>query len=227
MRTAQLAVAGELVGSITHDLRQPITALLVNIEVAMELLRRGAPDVPTAVEALHDAGADAQILRDSVQVLQDLVARRQPSRVSVALASVVEDVVRLLRTEAITQGVAMDVGRLPLLPPISADPTMIREALLSLLLDALENCAHDDDVARIRIDATTAEGSRVELTVSHRRRAGQTVEDAWGLAVVRSVVEAHGASMLVDVKPTSHVVVTTAWPILHGDVMSQDGGIQS
>src|SRR5262245_25982219 len=73
LRAAQLAVAGELVGGIAHDLRQPLAALEMNVSVAQNLLRRDAPDVTGALAALEDAITGAELLRESLQVLQDLV----------------------------------------------------------------------------------------------------------------------------------------------------------
>jgi signal transduction histidine kinase len=222
IRTAQLAVAGELVGAITHDLRQPITALQVNVDVALELLRRPTPDIAGAMGALEDASTDGLVLRDSVQVLADLVARRKPRIAAVALGAVVGEVVKLVHSEALARHVIVDVGNVALLPKISADSTMLREAVLSLLLDAVENADPDARGARVSVSAVSADRSRVELTVSHRRRPGATVDDAWALTVARSVAEAHAATMLVDVNPTSEVMVRTTWPTRREDVSYQD-----
>src|SRR5262245_60831224 len=77
-RAAQFAVAGELVASITHDLRQPLTAVEMNISAAIHFLRRRAPAIEDAVEALDDALRQQHRMRDALQVLQDLAVRREP-----------------------------------------------------------------------------------------------------------------------------------------------------
>src|SRR5262249_37669530 len=113
MRAAQLAVAGELVGAITHDLRQPLTALQMDVGVAIHLLRQKAPAVPDALNALEDVLADELRVQESLQVLQDLVARREPRREQIALGAIAAEVARLVGTEASARHVTLDLQLAP------------------------------------------------------------------------------------------------------------------
>jgi signal transduction histidine kinase len=212
IRTSQLAVAGELVGAITHDLRQPLTALHVNLEVATQSLRQTPPQVALALAALDDAADDSRKLRDSVQVLHSLVARREPIRTGVALDAVVMEVARLVQSEADARRVQLTVALARQLPPLSADASMLREAVLSIVLDAIENAAPEIGAAPVRVDTKQLDDQQVELAVTHRRRPEATEDNAWALRVARSVAEAHGATVAVETTPASEVLVRTIWP---------------
>jgi signal transduction histidine kinase len=212
VRAAQLAVAGELVGAITHDLRQPLTALQVNVEVATQALREAPPQIDVALAALGDAVDDSRKLRDSVQVLHSLAARREPTRTTVMLDAVVTEVARLVQSEADARRVQLTILLARGLPPLSADATMLREAVLSIVLDAIENAATDTIPAHVHVDTSLLDDSRVELLVTHRRREESTDDQTWALRVARSVAEAHGASVVVESAPGSEVTVRTVWP---------------
>ncbi len=208
---SQLATAGELLGGITHDLRQPLTALQMDIGIAKHLLRGDPPSVEKALAALDDAASDVNRVRESLEVIQDLVARREPSRKPVHLDAVVEEVVRLVLSEASARRVRLDVTRAPNLSPISGDHAMVREALLSIVLDAVGNASRDGD-AIVRIVTKVADERRVEVALAYRRRAGVAGDHAWALSVARSIAEAHGGTFSVD-DSSEAVVVRITWPI--------------
>ena len=212
IRTSQLAVAGELVGAITHDLRQPLTALHVNLEVATQSLRQTPPQVALAIAALDDAVDDSRKLRDSVQVLQSLVSRREPIRTAVALDAIVMEVARLVQSEADARRVQLTVALARQLPPLSADASMLREAILSIVLDAIENVAPEIGAVPVRVDTKLLDDAQIELTVTHRRRPEATEDEAWALRIARSVAEAHGATVALETTATSETLVRTVWP---------------
>jgi signal transduction histidine kinase len=212
LRANQLAVAGELVGAITHDLRQPLTALQVNIDVAAQAVRASPSQTAVALEALADALEDGRKLRDSLQVLQNLVAHREPVRVSVSVGAIISEVARLVQSEANARQVQLRFVTEHGLPTLSADTTMLREALLSLVLDAVEHVTLADGMACVYVDAKPAAESRVEIAVAHRRAAQASEDEAWPVRVARVVAEAHDASVIVETTASAETVVRTIWP---------------
>src|ERR1700704_6131125 len=92
-RAVQLAVAGGLVAAITHDLRQPLTALEMNIAAALQFLRPSEPQLDSARDALQDALVQQSRMRESLQVLADLAARRDPLCEPIDAIPIVRDVV--------------------------------------------------------------------------------------------------------------------------------------
>jgi len=210
---AQLATAGELVGGIAHDLRQPLAAVEMNVAVAAHLLRQTPPESASALVALDDAMEGANVLRESVQVLQDLVARREPAFNDVSIVDVIDDVIRLVQAEANARGLGIErlVPSPDRLPRMQADASMLREAILSLLLDAVENADARAPDARVLVSARLVD-DRIELVVHHTTQSGPSQVSAWARSVARSVAEAHGASMSVDIDAVFGTTVRTLWP---------------
>jgi PAS domain S-box-containing protein len=214
MRAAQLALAGELVGGITHDLRQPLTALAMDLTVANHMLHRSSPIVREAVQAIEDASAEQRRLTESLRVLEDLVRRREPRRAPLALGALATEVVRLVRTVASARRVELDLRVAQTLLPISADENLVREAVLSLVLDAVETSVPADDGRTVvAIEITQPDNEVVELCVRYARRIDADIDPHWAISVARSVAEAHMGALSTRVDPTGEVSIRTRWPM--------------
>lgn len=76
------SLPADIVGAITHDLRQPVTALSVNVHMALQFLRESPPNVAAATAALEDAAEDIERLRDSLRVVHGMSQPRHAVRPS-------------------------------------------------------------------------------------------------------------------------------------------------
>lgn len=223
-RAARLAIAGELVAAITHDLRQPLTAIEMNVAAALRQVEaRPHEESPaqtverlrSAADALRDALAEQRRMREALQVLQDLAARREPAFGPVDLGESVREVVRLVSTDAFARHVRIDVATPVDLPRVTADAALVRQALLNILLDALE--ATSDSSHRegpVGVVVRSQEPATVDVVVTHfgmRADSG----GGWGLALARSVTDAHDGSLQVSGDPEHGLAVITRWPVRH------------
>jgi signal transduction histidine kinase len=212
-RASRFALAGELVTAVTHDLRQPLTAIEMNISAASALLRRSSPAIADALAALDDALVQQRQMRDALQTLQDLVIRRAPRREACSVADAVHDAVTLVQGDSLARHIAVNVDVESSVPAVSGDPVLIRQALVNVLIDALEatTLSKRKDVP-IRVAVRRAE-SGVEIGVSHFgvRAAGAGLDD-WGLALARTIVAAHGATITLTGTAETGVSVITTWP---------------
>jgi signal transduction histidine kinase len=211
-RATQLAVAGDLVASITHDLRQPLTAVEMNISAAIHFLRRPAPAISDALEALHDALRQQHRMRDELQVLQDLAVRREPRWDGVEIVSLVREVVALVDTDAAARDITIDVDAADHLPTVAGDATLIRQALLNVVLDALEattRSAHANGPIRI---AVRAENEAVRVSVFHYGARDDAAKSEWGLALAQSIAAVHGGKIDLEGAASTGITVVTRWP---------------
>jgi signal transduction histidine kinase len=212
MRAARLAVAGELVGGITHDLRQPLTALQLDLTVALHMLEREPPILHEAIAAINEASGERRRLTESLRVLEDLVKQREPHRVPVALGYVAGEAAQLLRSMASARHVEISLQVAAEVPRILADATLAREAVLGLVLEAVETAGRDDRRTTITIAVDQPNANYVELTVAY---PGATDADSgrhWALSVARSVVEAHQGTLSTHTDPHGVTTIRTRWP---------------
>jgi hypothetical protein len=101
------------------------------------------------------------------------------------------------------------------LPPVSGDGLFIRQALLNMLVAALETIPPLADApgrGALRILVRRA-GSDAEVSVTCPGIVGIPGDVAdWELSLARSVVAIHGGTMNVQPLPGGGTVVTTTWP---------------
>jgi signal transduction histidine kinase len=210
-RTSRFTLAGELVAAVTHDLRQPLTAVEMNVSAALRFLRRSPPALEEAIEALEDTFAQQRRMRDSLQTLQDLAIRREPQRDACDITALVREVIALVRTDAMTRHVPIELSVISVPPPVYADPTLLRQAFLNILLDALEATSSSDqkhEPVHVVIRADTA----AEVSVTHVGLRAEAQLDDWGLALARTVADAHGAAITLERTADNGARVITKWP---------------
>jgi signal transduction histidine kinase len=211
-RAAQLTVAGALVAAITHDLRQPLTALEMNISAALHLLQGSAPQIDEALEALHDALVQQGRMRESLQVLHDLAAHREPNCEHVDLEPIVRGVAALVATEVVARQASLLIDVPASLPRVFADGSLVRQALLNIVLNALAAASLSTGAERtITLTARPVDGA-VELAVSHYGPRADPADDDWGLALARSVIEAHHGAISTQEDADAGVHLVTRWP---------------
>ncbi len=229
--SAELAVLErsrrELVANVSHELKTPIAAMrahLENILDGVEQPDRGTLEVMfTQSERL---GRLVEQLLDLSQLQSGEVALQ---REDVPLANLVERVVseivvRADRQAPIDRVVDED------LPAVDADPERVHQVLYNLLDNAVRATPPD---GRITVAAHRHNGS-VEISVAdtgvgiapehlsrvferfYRVDVARSREDGGtgiGLAIARSVVEAHGGSLRADSEPGEGSVFTFDLPI--------------
>jgi signal transduction histidine kinase len=214
MQTAHLVAVGELVSAITHDLRQPLTALSMNVSAAIAFLNRPAPAVDEALESLNDALRQERRMRDELKILQDLAARREPQRGPVDMTMLVSEVAALVQSDAVARQVPIDLKIVAPVPIISGDAMLIRQATLDILLDGLRRASLNEPGARQMLISVRRDGDTVEVAVTPAVvKTDPSTRDTWRLAVARAAVDVHQATITLDNDPATGVRLVTRWPI--------------
>jgi signal transduction histidine kinase len=148
--------------------------------------------------------------------LRGLLGKHAPEMGPLDLNALAADVLGLLAVEARRRGVAMDVD-FGELPPVHGDRVQLQQALLNLILNAMDAM---DDIPRAlrRVTVRTAEDGNggIEVAVSD---AGHGIPAArlphifesfatskqdgmgLGLSIARSIVEAHGGKIRAENNP--------------------------
>ena len=211
-RATRLALAGELVAAVTHDLRQPLTAIEMNLSAALLFLSGAEPRTDRAIEALEDIFAQQRRMSEALQALEDLVVCREPRHERCDLTALAREAIALIRADPSLREapIELSVGaQTP--PPVSGDATLIRQALLNVLLHAIDASGGRPGTP-IRGSITNLEDA-VEAVVTYPKPAdGPVTSTGPGLTLARAVAAAHGATIKIDDSSESMVRVETTWP---------------
>ncbi|MBK6316087.1 MAG: hypothetical protein IPF53_17785 [Blastocatellia bacterium] len=203
----RLTTLGELAASITHEIGQPLVAIQTNAHALRRLATRGMMQPGELDEALGDIVDDVKRAAETIERLR-LLFRKQPSeRKLVDMNSIVEDMVRLLRSDLSGKDIRVEFHPAERLPQVVGDPVQLRQVILNLLVNAEDAIARGPgDYRQIRIETQTATGEAVAVVVRDTGCGSEAVDLEWmferfgstkpnglgmGLAISRSIVLAH------------------------------------
>jgi PAS domain S-box-containing protein len=209
---SRLALAGELLGSIAHEIAQPLTAMRNNAAVGRRLAD-GLADGHEIRDVLADIESDAALATEMIERLRTLVRKRPPVVEPIDVNALVRDTVRLVSSEARRRDVRLDVQLAMAMPTIAVDRVSMQQVVLNLLVNGMDAMDHLEPGRRTLCIGTHARADAVEIAVSDRGRGVAADElsklfDAFyttkpdglgvGLSIARSIVEAHAGRIEVQ-----------------------------
>ena len=218
---ARFLIAGRLVRAVAHNLRQPLMSLEMNLATILKLTNRVPIDAEQIAAAIEDARLAGRRMALSLQALEDLAAPRRRRDEPIDVGEIVRDLATLVGTNARTSRILVETDIQADLPPIVGDAAMVREALLSLVLSAVDHVvirATTDarKLSPVVIIARRDPPHEVAVTVQHARVGDQDdggeEELSWDTAIARAAVTLHRGSLAIEVDGASNRA-TTRWPI--------------
>jgi C4-dicarboxylate-specific signal transduction histidine kinase len=219
---------GQLVSTITHELNQPITASLGNIQAMRRMLaanRVAVDELMSIVNDVHEANRRAADLIGRIRAQ----IRKEPLDVRpIDLNPIVDEVVQLLNSSAADGGVRLVTELDRGLPAIIGDHVQLRQVVMNLILNAVQAMhGHPTTVPAVRV-ITSTQGGVVSLTVED---AGPGVAEATrhrlfepyfttkkeglgvGLSISQSIVESHGGRIEVANLPQGGAKFSVIFPM--------------
>jgi PAS domain S-box-containing protein len=205
---SRVSTLGELAASIAHELKQPITAAILNAKTCGRWLKRDRPDMERALKALGRMEQDGVRASRIIDRLRSLYKKAAPHRELVDLSEIVHEMFVLLHGEANRNSIVMRTALAPDLPNIMADPVQLQQVFMNLMLNAID--AMRETGGELTIRAEVAQDGQFLISVSDTGVGlpeGKATEvfDAFfttkpqgsgmGLAISRSIVESHGGRM--------------------------------
>jgi len=204
----RVSMLGELAASVSHELKQPITAAMTNARTCIRWLKRDQPDVDEALEATGRIMKDGTRATEIIDRLRSLYKKSPPQRELVDVNEVVREMLALLRGEASRYSIVTRSELAPDLPKITADRVQLQQVFMNLMLNAIE--AMKDTGGELTIK--TELGQEGPLLISVRDTGvGLPAENTdqifnaffttkpegsgMGLAISRSIVESHGGRL--------------------------------
>src|SRR5262245_981752 len=225
----RLVTVGELTASISHEINQPLGAILANVRAAEMLLNRSLAPIDEVRQVLADIRKDDLRASEVIRHVRSLTANRAMEMEPVDLNAVAADVCGLLRSEALRRGVAPELDLAEDLPPVHGDRVCLEQVLMNLVLNAMDAVDHvPAERRRVVIRTRPADGERVALRVSdsgpgiasetlprlfHSFFTTKTQGLGLGLSICRTIVEAHGGTIRAENDPAGGAAFRVTIPM--------------
>jgi hypothetical protein len=146
--------------------------------------------------------------------LHSLSEHRAPDFTTADAVSIVWDVVRVAAAEATAHQVPMRLVVYPPIPPIAADASLLREALLDIANGALDAAARRTVPGSSVTIEVRPLAAQVEIVVTHAGpRPNAARVESWAATLTRTVVAGRAATIGVEDDAARDVRIVTRWPI--------------
>jgi signal transduction histidine kinase len=225
---ARLALVGEITASVVHEVAQPMSAILSNVETAQHMLRQPQPNVPAVQEILGDIHEDNLRADAIVRRLRVLLRKHELNFEVADLNSIVSNAVAVMLPDAARRHIVIrtlfDID----LPRVTADPVLLQQVVLNLLVNALDamadtppeeralvvqtECREDAFVQVAVLDSGTGIAPEHEARIFDSffttKRSGMGL----GLSIAKSIVQMHGGEIRAEHRESGGAIFTFTVP---------------
>jgi signal transduction histidine kinase len=216
-----------MAASIAHEIRQPIGAMVTDASASSRWLRNSPPNLDEALLALSRVVSNGHRAADVITSLRTMFKKDARGRVSFGMNELVQEVLTTLNVDLRTQRVSVTTQLSVDVPPLVGDRGQLQQVLLNLMMNAIE--AMGSSQARmLRVSSNTIQqSSGVMVTIEdtgigiEHEAKGRIFEPFFttkaggmgiGLAICRSIVEAHGGTLATFANKPHGTIFRVALP---------------
>jgi PAS domain S-box-containing protein len=232
----RVSLMGEMTASFAHELNQPLTAIANNASAARRFLQRGNIDPALLQQLLQDMVADSQRAGEVIRGIRSLVRKETSAHTLLSLNEVIADTVRLVSTDVLSRESVVTTELDPQLPQVSATLVQIQQVLLNLIINALDAMEglppaerrvivstrwDKDDVVEVSVRdfGTGLPKDQPDKVFDHffsTKQKGMGM----GLTIVRSIIEAHGGTIVAEDAPERGARMVVRLPAVRGQTQT-------
>ena len=218
----RIAAIGRLTSGVAHEVKNPINAIVVHLELLREKMRYGDDDSRRHMDII---GSEISRLDRVVKTLVDFNRPIEPRFVTFDLRRLMDDVTMLASPDAARNGVKIETmaGLDPL--PVKADADLLKQALLNIVLNGVQSM---EDGGRLTVTAQRDDISATILVRDQGRGIPPEIRDkifnlffttrkegsGIGLAMSYRVMQLHGGALSFESKLGAGTVVRMILPLV-------------
>ncbi len=219
----------ELVASLSHEINQPLGAILSNLGGVARLLAQGNPRPAIALEAVNSAIEDTKRTAEIVRRIRFMFKQHVEHRTAIDIGAVVNEVLKLTAGEAAVRKISVRTEVSPAVRRVIGDSVQLQQCVLNLLMnafDAISEAGTDPRNATINVNPEKTgwvavsicdTGAGIDPPVANRlfepfvttKRDGMGL----GLLVTRTIVESHGGRIWATPNPERGTTFTFTLPL--------------
>jgi C4-dicarboxylate-specific signal transduction histidine kinase len=224
-----------MTSSITHELNQPLGAILNNAETVKLMLGAESPDLDEIRDIVDDILRDDKRASDVIERLRSLLTRKPFEQRNIDLNRTVAEVLNLLSTAARERGVDLTQALSSTAVVVRGDPIQLQQVLLNLVMNGMDAMSDTNGGPREIVVRTVATEDAAEVWVSDS--GGGIPADkianvfdpffttkqngmGMGLSIARTIIDAHGGQIRVENRPGGGAAFCFSLPLLRSSLVS-------
>lgn len=210
-RVTRMSTMGALAASISHEVNQPLAAVVTNADACMLWLASNPPNVEEVRSAVDRIAQEGTRASDIVRRIRAMFSKAAPERARVQLNDLVREVGALMQVQAARSQVTLGVEPGDGLPVVMGDRVQLQQVIVNLVLNGIESTSGIMDRERkVTLRSQRNDSGHLMIAV---KDTGSGIDpsnqkkmfDAFfttksqgmgmGLSICQSIIEAHGGRL--------------------------------
>jgi PAS domain S-box-containing protein len=207
----RITTLGELAASISHEVNQPLTAVVNAAAACLRWLDRGTPNLDEARRAVEWITKEANRASEVIRRVRALANKTSIEKVPLDINDLVREVIALVQRELISHQVSLRTEFALALPTILGDRVQLQQVIINLVMNGIEAMQSVTDRPRELVIRSRQDETQQVLVSVTDCGVGISAENAdrlfnaffttkasgmgMGLSICRSIIEAHGGRM--------------------------------
>jgi len=137
-RVTRISALGALAASISHEVNQPLAAVVTNADACMMWLSSEPPNLEEARIAVDCIAQQGTRASDVVRQIRAMFTKGTPERSRVQVNQLIQEVAALMQTDAARNQVTIETELAEDLPDAMADRVQLQQVLVNLIQNGIE-----------------------------------------------------------------------------------------
>jgi C4-dicarboxylate-specific signal transduction histidine kinase len=210
-RVARSSALGALAASISHEVNQPLAAVVTNADACMMWLSSDPPNLEEARAALDAVAQQGTRASDVVRHIRAMFTKAAPERAKLQVNGLIREVAKLMEGTALRKKVELRTVLGADLPATLGDRVQLQQVIVNLILNGMEAMSEVEDRPRQLLISTRMHTSNALLVAVQDSGIGIAPQDekrifdaffttkdqgmGMGLSISHSIVESHGGRL--------------------------------
>ena len=213
-RVARHTAFAAMTAAIAHEIKQPLGAIVTNANAGQRWLDRSPPALDEVRDTLKHVAADGLRATEVIQSVRAMFAKGEPTENLFDVNELIRETIGIVGSELDAEKIELTLALAPQIPLLPGHRAQLQQVMLNIVTNAVDAMRDISDRARvltIRTAPSNSAGIAISIEDSGTGISSENVDrmfDAFfttksnsmgmGLAICRSIVEAHAGRMFVS-----------------------------